>query len=393
MPTSSRTGYRVATFATPAEAWEAGGREAAAGAPVAYSLEFLEACHRTLGGPAGARYRVVRDPRGEPCALAVTTRKRVDPTANAVAPVAALVRLARVAAPSFLRFEVLILGFPFFGAFAPVWARPGAASPALTKALVEALLAEADATGAAALLVQDLTADEEARALPGLDATDLRRAPSLPDHLFPAEVGSLDGWRARLVDAARDRWGAQLDRFEGSGLRVEHHAGEAGLAAFDDHVHALHETISVDRTADYVDLTAAFFRQVAAAVGARARWTYVFDGDEVVGFVFGLLDQGAYYSMYLGHRPELEARAALYANLVLRDAGAALAAGATEVRLGTEIRLGRPYVDWKADLGCRRRPRSMFMAARGVVLRTLLAIFAPLLFRPPYDPGPRLVLR
>lgn len=358
-----------------------------------FSPPFLRVVEQTLGPESPMQFLVARDAQGEPVAAGVLCTKVVDAAARLPAPLGIPLGWLRAVWPGLLRFRALTLGFPFWGAQAPLRVRPGHGSPELTRALTQALTTRARQQGAWVLVAQDFTEEELATSLPGAGAAGWRVAPSLPDHLWPCGVGDLEAWRARLAPGYQERWDRDLAAFADSGLTLRSLRDPAeALALFDDRVHALHATLDVDASHHYVELTADFFRSLTRRCPEVVRWTVAQDGERVIGFVFSLRTEGAGYQMYLGHEPGYNDRAALYTNLILEDVRAALAEGAHEVRLGTEMRRGRSAADWKADLGCALRERRFLVGSPHGWLRLTMRVYSWLLFPQPYRPAPRKVL-
>ncbi|NOR19004.1 MAG: GNAT family N-acetyltransferase, partial [Xanthomonadales bacterium] len=325
-----------------------------------------------------------------PVAKGVLTQIDVDALSLAPALVRRIISVVRRLFPRFLRYRALACGFPFWGASSPLRLSDDVDFKRLAIALCKEFDGRARVTGSSVILIHDFTARECRGLAAQLCNTGYLQASSLPDQVFPATFDSLQSWLVHLRPQYQQRWAQVMERFSSSGLQMRHTDGNAPISElFNSDVHHQHVTISKDWEVHFVDLPVDFFLKLSERCPDMVRWTFALDGDKVVGFVFGIMNQGRYYNMYLGHIPAYNESSELYSNLVLQDAGAALAENASEIRLGTEVRSGRKIVDFKADLGCTGRARYFFVSSRSILLRFLMRLFSRSLFPPPYEPKKR----
>jgi len=355
---------------------------------VFFEPEMLRAIEEVIGKQMKMHYALVSDASGEVMALGVLTTLRIDALSLAPKGFRRCVNALRHFIPNLLRYRVTCYGFPFWGATSPIALKETDDKTAIERSLLDALVAHARVQRSRVVMLHDFGPDATIFDSPPLDSPlKLHAAPSLADHLFPTGFTSLDTYLEALKPAFAQSLKEALNAFAQSPLKIEHFQGGPEVATWiTPDVHALHETMASSDNMHFSFLTRELLLTMSNYCPDRVVWTLAFDGEQVVGYVFGLITESTYYSMYLGHDPGENAAYHLYTNLVLRNAEHALQRGVKELRLGTEVRLGTDYIDFKARLGCKQRPRRFWVGAPGLWLSTVIRIAAPLIFQPPKAP-------
>ncbi|MDX2513401.1 MAG: hypothetical protein QNK25_15245 [Desulfobacterales bacterium] len=269
-----------------------------------FRLDFLQVVEATLGRETPMEYFIVYDGDLAPVAKGVLTQINVDALSLAPVLVRRIVVAVRRLFPRFLRYQALACGFPFWGASSPLRLSDDVDFKRLAIAMGKEFNCRARVTGSSVILIHDFTAFECKELAAQLCNTGYLQASSLPDQIFPATFDSLQSWLAHMHPQYRQRWGQVMERFSSSGLQMRHTDGNAPISElFNSDVHHQHVTISKDWEAHFVDLPVDFFMKLSECCPDAVRWSFSLDGDKVVGFVFGIMNQGRYYNMYLGHIP------------------------------------------------------------------------------------------
>ncbi len=224
--------------------------------------------------------------------------------------------------------------------------------------------------------------ESDASRLQCLEDRGYVQADSLPTNIFPYQFDNLDDFSASLRSHYRYKINRSRKKFSAAGLRVEHILDPQRIInVYTPQVHQLYE--GVEHRSEYrvETLPYSFFLQLAKRMPGKVSLTTIFDGDEVVGFAWGLSTGTAYRDMFVGYNPELNDRCDLYFNLMMHDLEFALRSGANHIAFGQTADC------FKSRLGCVQENRRIFVKGATTWFHNLIRIFYDLIF-PPFNAAP-----
>ena len=121
-------------------------------------------------------------------------------------------------------------------------------------------------------------------------------------------------------------------------------------------------------------MPAAFFRELAQALGDEVSLTIIRRAGRVCAFTFAIHRAGTHYNLYSGLDYELNNEGDLYFNLFYNDLDQAFRSGATSVHMG------QTSDSFKSRLGSTTQPLYFFVRARAAWMNAALRLFAPVAF-------------
>jgi hypothetical protein len=187
------------------------------------------------------------------------------------------------------------------------------------------------------------------------------------------------------AQTSQHRWTIKRSRkkFTAAGLRVVRITGRDGAdRLFTDDVYRLYEAVRDRAEIKLQKVTADYFRELARQLPDETSFTFIYDGDRVVAFTFGLFNAAVYRSILCGLDYDANARSDLYFNLSFAMMDDAYARGVTD-----DILTGYTADAFKREkLGCHQTRRFVYLKGTRplvsrLVLRRLKNGSAKLLFR------------
>ncbi len=279
--------------------------------------------------------------------------------------------------PGFMRLTVLFCGLPVpSGAtHLRVCASADGRRVTLVAAEVDRVMRGIARTAGARLLVF-----KELEETSGALAQTLRQAGYMhggipPMHLLNRSFDSFANYR----DGLRSRYRAQIQRSQkkltAAGFEALSGRGSAFFDAhWNDAAHRLYVAVQRRAKQKLELMPAAFFRELAHALGDELSLTLIRRAGRVCAFTFAITRAGTHYNLYSGLDYALNSEGDLYFNLFYYDLDQAFRSGATSVHLG------QTSDSFKSRLGSTTQPLYFFVRARSAWMNAALRLLAPVAF-------------
>ena len=308
---------------------------------------FLGVVERTLTEPGRFWYAVWRDASNSAVAIAVYSVFDVD--GGLFFSEAAQTRLAswrKTLGQRLFTFRLLLVGTPV------TTGESGLAF--LPETNVAELLPDVDRlakkfgreAGAYFVTVKEYTQATRG-SVAGLESLGYRYAESALTWMLENRFTSFDDYYNSRTKRTRANMRKYMKRFSDAGLTTVQFLGERDAVAdrFPDSAHALYVAVFQKAAIKFERLPAEFFREIARAFGDDSQWTFVFRGDEIVGFVMSIHHPRMHTMLLCGMDYTVNAETDLYFNLIYRALDLAIQAGAPQIRVGAsadefKMRLG-----------------------------------------------------
>jgi hypothetical protein len=277
--------------------------------------------------------------------------------------------------PGFMRVKVLFCGLPTPSGATHLRASADARHVRLLAAEVDRVMRRIARTVGAKLLVFKELEETSGALAQALTQAGYVHGGIPPMHILNRSFKSFADYR----DALRSRYRAQIQRsqkkLEAAGFEALSGRGGAFFDAhWNDDVHRLY--VAVQRRAEQkLELMpAAFFRELAHALGDEVSLTLIRRAGRVCAFTFAITRAGTHYNLYSGLDYALNADGDLYFNLFYCDLDQAFRSGATSVHLG------QTSDSFKSRLGSATQPLHFFVRARAAWQNAALRLLAPVAF-------------
>ncbi len=288
--------------------------------------------------------------------------------------------------PAFLKLPVLFCGLPVSAGQSHLCLATHA-DPKQALAAIDAALGRLARRHRALLVVFKELSEEERDPLDHLLSLGYVRGESLPMNHFAPQCGSFEGFCDSLRSHYRYKIRRSQRKFERAGCRVEHWSAREALDRYTEEVHGLYRSV-VDRAEVKLEyLPRAFFAELARLFPDEIRFTAVRKEGRIVAFAWGLSSSTRHQNLFIGLDYPLNAEADLYFNLMAADLAFAIAQGARDVQVG------QTADEFKSRLGCRPRPRYVYVRGMGAMVGWLVRRAAGWCFPPPARPPRRDLFR
>jgi predicted N-acyltransferase len=343
-------------------------------------LNFVRAVENSMSDPGKYWPVVFYDEAGTPVACTCFSLYEVDGTLLAPSVVQSCVSGVRKLWRRFFTFKILLCGLPVSTSGNQLAAVPDVDWNRLTPSLsdIASQLAQAEK----ALLISFKEFDPPlVQHLAGLTAHGYRRADSVITYSLQSEFASFDEYYERRSKRTRANMRKVFRKFDEQGLRCVHLSGGEGVdTLYTEDVHRLYEAVYQRAEIKFERLPAAFFQELARHCPERSRFTFLYQGEEIVAFCCALAGPASYDMIYCGVNYELNAQADLYFNLLYRALGDGIASGAPRVNIGASAD------EFKKRMGCFSTPLSIYVKAVGAIPTRIFGALFGILF-PPHEVG------
>jgi predicted N-acyltransferase len=350
-----------------------------------FSRDYLAMLESAPPSAIEPRYALITEPDGRPVAAVVMQwvevagtdlRPLPAPAAAADDELNPLLRFAAQLADRSaramvrgLRERVLVCGnLLSYGQHAVAMADgvdPASVWPAVAEALYRVRRAEKLAGQAGFVLIKDLT-PQHAKPIQVLADLSYRPVETEPNMLLALDPS----WRrhedylaslaSKYRSAIKNRI---LEPIRGAGLEVRNFDVTADQAA---RVHELYLQVHQNAAVRPFTLHPDYFAALARAAGERARFTGIFSGTQLLGFIVTLMDGVQALGYHIGFDRAAAAEHPLYLRLLHASVEQAIALGARE------LSLGRTALEPKSRLGAKAQPVQLWVRHRQPVFNKLV---------------------
>ena len=338
-------------------------------------VRFLQAVENSITEPGKYWYAVVYDSSLSPVACVCFSLFVVDGAIMAPKPLQRVLRGIRKLFPWFFRFKILLCGLPVSTAGGQVAVTPDADRKQLGSVLDQIACKLARSERASLISFKEYDA-EMMDHLSGLSDHGYRIAPSVTLYVLDTTpFASFDEYYRTRSKRTRANMRKVFEKFETSGLRCEQVPGGEGVAErYTDDVHRLYQAVFERAEVKFEHLPADFFREFARQLPESSRFTFLYSGEQVVGFCCALASEGRYDMLYCGIDYDCNAEADVYFNIMYR---------ALEYGLLEDIRcayVGASADEFKRRMGCRDVPLSIYVKAPGYIPSKIFNAVFPWVF-------------
>jgi predicted N-acyltransferase len=357
------------------DAWDA--LCASADAEVMMTRRFLRVVEKQQMFGSRQRYAMLTDlVAGEPIAAAVFTLLPLDVTGLAGQTVRQTVAMIRHIMPHFLRFTLALCGLPVSLGQRSLIIRAGA-DGARTVAALDTLLRHVAMQARTPLMGYGEFALQDMAQLETLEGRGYHRVQNLPLHTFPPRFRDFEEY-VRAIRAPY-RYGIRQSqkKLRHAGVTIDRLEDPEQIASwYTEEVHQLYLAVVARAQYQFEVLTATFFRDLARAFPGELTVAAAHTASgQVIGFLYSLLSQARFHSLYIGMDYGWNTACDLYFNLMYADLDYALRHGAQR------IDLSQTADTFKVRLGCQQEPRYFCVRAQGrapsIALRCVLPLLAP----------------
>jgi predicted N-acyltransferase len=338
---------------------------------------FIEAVENSMGDQCRFRHVVVRDAQGRPMATACLSSFVIVGASLAKGAAGKFLGLVQRAIPRINRSTLILCGLPVSAGQSHIRFAPDADRAAALR-IVDAVARKfASAEWARLILFKEIDADG-CRELAPLVSLGYRRADSFPLNHAPCEYGDFEDYLSHV--SSKKRWKARRsqEKFANSGLRVVKCFGRDHVAElYTDDVHRLFEAVENRSAVQFGNLPAEFFRELARRLPDNTAFTFVYRGDEVVGFSASLFSETTFHSLFVGLDYGVNSQTDLYFNLLYDVVDIALRRRPQKIVAGQTADAVKHH-----KLGCYQLPMSLYVKGGRWSMRLVLKIAFSWIFPP-----------
>lgn len=340
-------------------------------------IRFVRAVEQAFAGEAKFFYAVFRNAANAVVATACFCAYQVDATLLADGLAKKIATRVAPFIPGRLRFPVLFCGLPVSAAQSSLRILPGDHVPAVLKELDAVCLKLARQTGAHCIVAKEFT-DAERAIVDGLQPLGYRRADSLPMNVAVPGFASFEAFYNSLKSSKRHPIRTSQNKFAKSGLRVEQlRGGDEVAQRYTDAVHRLYENVLEKAAVRLERLPAAFFRNIARELPDETSFTFVLDGESVVGFAASIFSASHFHQMFVGVDHEVNATTDLYFNMFFHALDVAYRQDVAEIVVGQSADTFK-----QRKLLCTPHPLSFYVKGYGFGSAWVIRNFFNVLFPP-----------
>jgi predicted N-acyltransferase len=345
-------------------------------------VRFLRSVERSMAGQARFWYVILRDQRGEPAACACLADFTVDLAIVSGGGLKRVIGVVRRLFPRLFFFKIMMCGLPVSNGQSSLRIAPGVEHAWVLQQIDSMMRELAAKSGAKLLVLKEFTAAEGKQMKAVLDL-GYTLGESLPMNMFDPKFQDFEHYLAALKAHYRQDVRRSKKKLEKAGFTISRIQGGPELEQlYSDEVHKLYLAV-VERAESKMEvLPREFFLAMAREFGACLSFTYIRDGERIVGFNWAIRSGQAYRFMFCGVDYQLNEAAELYFNLMYAELDNGLRANAAEIEVGQTADL------FKSRLGCYAVPLVFYV--KSTVFQGLLRRSARLLFperpaAPAYD--------
>jgi predicted N-acyltransferase len=327
---------------------------------------FIEAVENSL---TDCRYRhvLVRDGSGRPVATACLSSFVLDGASLTEGASRKLFELVGRVVPWFVRSKLILCGLPVSAGQSHVRFAPEADRETVLRIIDSVARRFASAEWARLIMFKEIDPDG-CRELAPLVSLGYRRADSFPMNLANSDFRDFDDYVAHVNSDKRRKIRRSQQKFLKSGLRVVQLYGRDGAAdIYTDEVHRLYEAVADGSEVQFEHVPPDLLRELARRLPDNTVFTFVYSGNQIVGFTFWLISDRTFHALLVGMNYEVNSKCELYFNLSYQSIDFGLK------RRAQEVCIGQSTDELKhRKLGCYQVPMSIFVKGGRWSMRLVL---------------------
>jgi predicted N-acyltransferase len=337
---------------------------------------LLQVVARSLSGEAAFRYVLIRDPAGEPAAIAYLSTMTIDGTLLAGDGwLRRLVRLVGKIAPPVVHYRILLCGTPLSAGQSHLRFARGADRKNVLAALDRLLTRVAREDGARCVVLKEFS-PEELRGLQAFGQLGYHRADSLPMNETGLRRRTWDAYLNGLDHKRRQKVHQAQKKLARAGVEIVITSDPAEVERrFTGDVYRLYEAVAKRADINLSRIPAEFFRELARQLTDHCDYVFLTQRDQIRAFGVCLHSGECYDPLFLGIDYERNQQHELYFNLLYGLVFAALRRHASHIRFGATADQVK-----RERLGCHQTPRYFLIKGCGFVLTVVLRLLSSRLF-------------
>ena len=270
--------------------------------------------------------------------------------------------------PWLTRFRLIVCGLPIGAGQSSLRIAADADAAAILAILDSILLEVAAEFRAIAILWREFT-DRECERLQPLHDLGYRREAQFPMHHAAVVDSSFSEYCQRIKSSKRRVIKRSQEKFESSGMRVEHKTGAQTLSDVDstDFYHLFEAVLDGKQTFEI--LPPKFFDELACRMPDQVVFTLISKDDQIKAFAASLRTESVFRQLFVGYDTESNADCDLYFNLWFHILDYALQGGFSDIVLGQTCDTFK-----KQKLGAWQDDRSYFTKGLNRFASTILRL-------------------
>ncbi len=332
-------------------------------------LRFLDVLNRSITSETQTWGALIRDASGRPVAATCFSFYRVDGALFLPNWLRPPTQLIRQLFPRYLWIPLLISGHPVGVGQSHLQISSEVDAATIVGVLDRTAHELARKHGAKLILFKEFT-PSEAEQLSILTDHGYARSQSVLTWTLTSEWDSFDNYYATRSKRTRANMRKYFGQLEAAGMTFEQRRGADGVAElFTDEVYQLYENV-LDRAAfRFEKVPLSFFQELAREFPEESRFTFIRQGERIVGFACSLGTGQHHALLYCGVDYERNDEAAIYFNTLYRGLAAAIETGAES------INVGQSADEFKRRLGCQSSPLFIFTKPISTLLDAAFRLF------------------
>ena len=311
-------------------------------------------------------HALVHDERAQPCAWASLCAFPIDLVTLAGPGLRSVFERCRAIRPDFGHLHALLVGLPVSLGQSHLAIAPHANVPAILMALDDVCADIATRERASLIVWKEFDPGADARLEP-LWARGYRRAESPAMHELAACFADFESYCGALKSHYRNDVRRSERTFRAAGFRVAHLDDPDVIArVYTPEVHRLYEAVVARAAVKLELLPIEFFRELVRQFPKLVTLTVVSQRSRIVAFNWALLDGRVHRYLFCGMDYAVASDTGLYFGLMYHQLDFALRLGADRIEMGQTADM------FKARLGCRSIPRSVYVKGVRTLSRVAL---------------------
>ncbi|QDV55073.1 GNAT family N-acetyltransferase [Rosistilla oblonga] len=351
--------------AVPVEAWNS--VQQRVGDPFC-DLRFIRVVETSMAADTRCWPVVFYDGK-RPVAISCISRYRVDAGVLTGGPLQKLIGFVRRVLPSFLFLKIVFAGLPVSAGQRGLVMLPDTNHQEVVRLMDDALATIARREAVGLIVIKEFEQTDSDWADQFSRQYRYYKADSLPMNRLELAFDSFDDYLAARSSRSRSSIRQSRRRLRDTGCQlIQLPGGSEAIERFNDEAHRLYLAVLGKSHSRLETLPAEFFRELARQFGDAAHFTFIYQSERLVAVSCSLKGDDVFQMMFCGIDYSLNDQAHLYFNIMFSDLDIGFRQHVSRINVGQN---GDTF---KARLGCRQIPLSIYIKGRNL-FRPLLWMF------------------